>query len=149
MNERSSKKTPFWLVPNLLSLDAPLVAVIWMWILAKSMRVVYVDTHAYWLLAGAVWSIYVLDRILDVKRYQGPVEEMSTRHRFHWKYWKILLPIVIGIILYCGYSSLHIASAALLTAGVSGVGMVLFYMLVRSFDKGDVAYAKNFALQNA
>jgi hypothetical protein len=69
---------------------------------------------------------------------------MSARHRFHWKYWKILLPIVIGVILYCGYSSLHIASAALLTAGVSGVGMVLLYMLVRSFDKGEVAYAKNF-----
>ncbi|MFT5633762.1 MAG: hypothetical protein ACI9SQ_001485 [Rubritalea sp.] len=144
MNERPSKRPPFWLLPNLLSLDAPLVAVVWMWILAKSMRVVYVDNHAYWLLAGAVWSIYVLDRILDVRRDQGPVEEMSARHRFHWKYWKILLPIVIGVVIYCGYSAFNIASAALLTAGISGVGMVFIYILARNFDKGEVAYAKNF-----
>jgi len=144
MNKSSSKRPPFWLLPNLLSLDAPIVAVVWMWILAKSMRVVYVDTHAYWLLAGAVWSIYVLDRILDAKRYQGPVEEMSTRHRFHWKYWRILLPIVVGVVIYCGYSAFNIASAALLTAGVSGIGMVILYILARKFDKGEVAYAKNF-----
>lgn len=144
MNKNSPKRPPFWLLPNLLSLDAPLVAVVWMWILAKSMRVVYVDTHAYWLLAGAVWSIYVLDRILDVKRYQGPVEEMSTRHQFHGKYWRILLPIVIGVVIYSAYAAFNIASAALLTAGVSGIGMVIIYVLARNFDKGEVAYTKNF-----
>ena len=132
------------MLPNLLSLDAPLVAVVWMWILAKSMRVVYVDNNAYWLLGGAVWSIYVLDRILDVKRFQGPVEEMSTRHHFHWKYWKILLPTVVGVVVFCSYSAFSIASAALLTAGIAGIGMVILYILARTIDKGEVAYVKNF-----
>ena len=132
------------MLPNLLSLDAPLVAVVWMWILAKSMRVVYIDNHAYWLLAAAVWCIYVLDRILDVWRYEGSVEDMSTRHRFHWKYWKILLPIVIGVVLYCIYSAFNIASAALLRAGVSGIGMVFVYLIARKIDRGEVAYIKNF-----
>jgi hypothetical protein len=144
MNERTSNRTPWWLLPNLLSLDAPLVAVVWMWILAKSMRVVYVETHAYWLLAAAVWSVYVLDRLLDAWRFKGSVEEMSSRHRFHYKYWKLLLPIVMGVIVYCAYSSFHIASDALLTAGVSGTGMVILYILVRKFDQGEVAYSKNF-----
>ena len=144
MNDRASKRPPFWLLPNLLSLDAPLVAVVWMWILAKSMRVVYVETHAYWLLTAAVWCVYVIDRILDVKRFQGSVEEMSARHQFHWKYWKLLLPVVLVVIGYSVYTSFHIASAALLTAGLSGMGMVLLYILARKFDQGEIAYTKNF-----
>mgnify|MGYP000412758757 FL=1 len=144
MNEKPSKRPPFWLLPNLLSLDAPLVAVVWMWILAKSMRVIYVENHAYWLLAGAVWSVYVLDRILDVRHYKGSVEEMSTRHRFHWKYWKILLPTVIGVIIYCVYSAFNVASSAMLRAGISGIGMCIVYLVARKIDKGEVAYAKNF-----
>lgn len=144
MNKEPSKKPPLWLLPNLLSLDAPLVAVVWMWILAKSMRVVYVDNHAYWLLAGAVWCVYVLDRILDVRRDKGQVSEMSTRHQFHWKYRKLLLPIVIGVIVYGIYSAFNVASAALLTAGVSGIGMCLLYIFARKFDQGEIAYTKNF-----
>ncbi|MGJ8656725.1 MAG: hypothetical protein ACSHX6_09755 [Akkermansiaceae bacterium] len=144
MNKEPSRRPPFWLLPNLLSLDAPLVAVIWMWILSKSMRVMYVDYHAYWLLAGAVWCVYVLDRILDVRRDEGQVAEMSTRHQFHWKYWKILLPIVIGVIVYGVHSAFNVASAALLTAGVSGIGMCFLYILARKFDKGEIAYTKNF-----
>ncbi len=144
MNDKSTTRSPLWLVPNLLSLDAPLVAVCWMWVIAKSMRVVYVETYAYWLLAGAVWSIYVLDRVLDAKRYGGDVSEMSPRHQFHWKHWKILIFLVAGVVVYCGYSAFNVASSALLTAGVSGVGLVLLYILTRKFDGGDVAYAKNF-----
>lgn len=138
-----NKRSPIWLWPNLLSLDAPIVAVVWMWVLAKSMRVVYVDAHAYWLLAGAVWCVYVLDRILDVRRYEGVVEEMSTRHRFHWKYWKILLITVIAVSIYCIYSAFNIASAALLTTGISGIGMVILYLFVRKIDQGEIAYTKN------
>ncbi len=144
MNKEPSKRPPLWLLPNLLSLDAPLVAVVWMWIIAKSMRVVYVDSHSYWLLAGAVWCVYVLDRILDVKRFKGELGEMSQRHQFHWRYRHLLLPVVAGVILYSVYSALNVASAALLTAGVSGVGMCLLYLLVRKFDQGEIAYTKNF-----
>ena len=35
-------RSPFWLLPNLLSIDAPLVAVAWMWMLAQALRVEYI-----------------------------------------------------------------------------------------------------------
>jgi len=147
MNKESTKKSPWWLLPNLLSLDAPLVAVLWMWLLAKSMRVVYMDAHSYWLLAGAIWCVYVVDRIWDVRRFLrrgGSVEEMSTRHRFHWRFRKLLLPMVLVVII-CGiYTALNVTSAALLTAGISGIGLCLLYALVRVFDDSEIAYTKNF-----
>lgn len=144
MNERPSKRTPIWLLPNLLSLDAPIVAVVWMWILSKSLRVVYVETHAYWLLAAAVWCVYVIDRIFDYHKHKDLVQEVNTRYLFHWKYRKLLIPVVIGVAVYIGDISLNIASEALLTAGLSGVGMIFLYILAWKFDKGEVAYAKNF-----
>ena len=103
MNNESTKKSPWWLLPNLLSLDAPLLAVLWMWLLAKSMRVVYMDSYSYWLLASAIWCVYVVDRVWDVRRFLsrgGDIDQMSTRHRFHWKYRKILLPLVLAIVVY-------------------------------------------------
>ena len=147
MNNESTKKSPWWLLPNLLSLDAPLLAVLWMWLLAKSMRVVYMDSYSYWLLAGAIWCVYVVDRVWDVRRFHsrgGDIDQMSTRHRFHWKYRKILLPLVLAVVVYGIHSAFNVASAALLTAGVSGIGLCVIYILVRAFDTGDIAYAKNF-----
>jgi len=134
-------------LPNLLSLDAPLVAVLWMWVLAKSMRVVYMDTHSYWLLAGAIWCVYVVDRVWDVRRFTrkgGSLEEMSARHRFHWKFKMLLLPMVLGVAVYGVHTAFNVASAALLTAGVAGIGLCLLYAVVRFFDDSEIAYAKNF-----
>jgi len=105
------------------------------------------DSYSYWLLGCAIWCVYVVDRIWDVKRHisdGGSVDEVSTRHRFHWKYRKFLLPLVVAVIGYGVYSALNVASAALLTAGVSGIGLCLCYMLVRAFDINEIAYAKNF-----
>ena len=148
MSNESTKRSPWWLFPNLLSIDAPLVAVLWMWLLAKSMRVVYMDTHSYWLLAGAIWCVYVTDRIWDVRRFchkgEGKVEEMSTRHQFHWKFRMFLLPLVLVVAGYGIYTAFNVASAALLTAGIAGIGLCLLYALVRVFDDSEIAYVKNF-----
>ena len=55
-----------------------------------------------------------------------------------------MLPLVIGVIIYGVYSAFNVASVALLTAGVSGIGMCLLYVLARKFDQGEIAYTKNF-----
>ncbi len=147
MNSRSTKRPPWWLIPNLLSLDAPLVALLWMWLLAKSMRVVYMDSYSYWLLAGAIWCVYVVDRVWDVKRHRsrgGDLDAMSTRHQFHWKFRKVLLLAVVSVIIYGIYTAFTVASAALLTAGVSGIGLCVIYVFIRKFDIGEIAYGKNF-----
>lgn len=155
-----NKRPAWWLLPNLLSLDAPLVAVVWMWVFARSMRVMYVESYSYWLVAGAVWSIYVLDRILDVWRQKRaeakfanndgidevnlPVTHLSPRHHFHWKYRAIFLSLVAIVIVYSIYAAFNIASESLLTAGFSGVFLVIAYLIARKLDQGEITYFKNF-----
>lgn len=140
-----NKRPPIWLLPNLLSLDAPLVAVVWMWMIARSMSVQYVESSSYLVLAVAVWCVYVLDRIHDVKKGIHPIkDEMPWRHEFHWKYRKILLPVVVCLVLYCGYASLFILSREMLSIGVVGVVLTLIYYVISKFERSEVSYFKNF-----
>ena len=102
-----NKRPPAWLIPNLLSLDAPIVALVWMWMLAGALRIQYVETSSYLLLAAAVWCVYVIDRIRDVKRGLHPIEgEMPLRHRFHWKSRWFFILLVAAIIGYSGFFAL-------------------------------------------
>ncbi|MFC5051469.1 hypothetical protein ACFPK9_12715 [Rubritalea spongiae] len=140
-----TKRPPAWMLPNLLSLDAPLVALVWMWMLARSTRVQYVESSSYIVLAGAVWCVYVLDRIRDVKRGKHELDgEMPWRHRFHWQSRWVLLVLVGIVVAYCSYASLFILSMDLLTIGIVGGLLVVLYCFVSVFDRGDVAYWKNF-----
>ncbi len=58
------KPTRLWLWPNLLSLDAPIVAVLWQILFARCFQVP-VDALAALLLLLTVWLIYAADRTLD------------------------------------------------------------------------------------
>ncbi len=91
---------PFWLWPNLLSLDAPLIAVLWLHLIAVSgqIRISPIVTLA---LALVVWLIYVADRLLDGSR-ADPLAALPARHQFyraHRKLWFSLL--VSGLALTC------------------------------------------------
>ena len=76
-------RKPFWLYPNLLSLDAPLVAVAWLYMFARTWRLGYHPWEAYVTLGLAVWAIYVVDRLLDVLLHGGTPASLEARHRFH------------------------------------------------------------------
>jgi len=56
-----------WLWPNVVSLDAPAIAVLWQLLLARGLRVQLNPVEPL-VLALAVWSVYVSDRILDALR---------------------------------------------------------------------------------
>ena len=58
------RPTPLWLWPNLLSLDAPLVALVWQDFAAHSFGHP-LRLPARIVLALTVWAIYVVDRLLD------------------------------------------------------------------------------------
>lgn len=55
---------------------------------------------AYILLALAVWSIYTLDHLLDVRKNYSPLSERRT---FHLKYWKklvflLFIAVILGLL---------------------------------------------------
>src|SRR4029077_12312684 len=74
--------------PNLLSLDAPIVALLWQLLFVRCFHGSLGMLPAA-LLALAVWLIYVADRTLDALR--GCVEQ--PRHEFYRRHWRAILPI--------------------------------------------------------
>ncbi len=112
-----------WLWPNLLSLDAPLVAVLWQVLFVRCFHAQGAALPAV-LLVCAVWLIYAADRALDAWRGAG----CQPRHEFYRRYWRIVLPV---------WSCVLIASVRLAWTGLSRflfgrglwlVGAVVLYL---------------------
>lgn len=81
MNESNNqrKAIPWWLWPNVLNLDAPLVAVVWQEMFARMVGAP-LGAEYRWLLFLAVWQVYFVDRWLDSRR---DPKIQTDRHRFH------------------------------------------------------------------
>lgn len=81
-----------WL--NVLSLDAPLVAVSWLWLVGRSFGVKLEMTH-FLILGLSVWVVYVLDRWLD--GFRIPAEKAaSQRRRFAIHHRRGLASLIVG-----------------------------------------------------
>lgn len=136
-------RPPLWLLPNLLSLDAPLVAVAWMWMLAQALRVEYVHSAAWWVLPISIWCVYVLDRVLDGWRHPE-MRGGSPRHMFHWRWrWPLLISALVagGV---CLYQSLYVLPRSMFSAGLVAMLMCLVYFLLAVVQGPEVPYIKNF-----
>lgn len=77
-----------WMMPNVLALDAPLVAVVWQWFLARQFSIPLPFVCCV-VLALAAWSVYLLDRCLDAAR--GTIG--TARHAFAARHVRVLLPL--------------------------------------------------------
>ena len=75
-----------WLWPHLLSLDAPLIAVLWQVLLTRDLGI-HVSWGEPFVLALCVWSVYVGDRVLDVMRPRtaGWEPARKTFYRDHFR----------------------------------------------------------------
>ncbi len=87
-------RSRLWGVPvywHLLSLDAPTVAVLWAWSLARAaqLRVPFIPIAV---LGIGTWLIYVADRLLDVCSPGHPA--LRERHFFHARHRRALLLVV-------------------------------------------------------
>lgn len=81
-----------WLWPNLLSLDAPLVALLWQILFIRCFHAANPASSSILtsaLLVSVVWLIYAADRALDAWRGSG----LRPRHEFYRRHWRALLPI--------------------------------------------------------
>ncbi len=69
---------------HLLSLDAPTVAALWTWFIARSAGI-RLPAAAPLAMALAVWIVYAADRLLDADRADrtGDRSDLEARHRFH------------------------------------------------------------------
>lgn len=79
---------------HLLSLDAPSVAIVWAYSIARAAQV-HLQPWIALLLASGTWTVYVLDRILDARRAidANSPALLRERHHFHWRYRQVLIPL--------------------------------------------------------
>lgn len=136
------QRTPIWLLPNLLSLDAPLVAVAWMWMLARALRVEYIDPAAWLTLPMSIWCIYVADRLLD-SWLHPEVRNRSQRHAFHWRWrWPLLLLTLLAGI-GCLYQAMYVLPRSMFSAGLVAILLSGLYFLTAFFQGREVPFIKN------
>ena len=89
-----SRQTPLlWL--TVLSLDAPVVAVLWQLLFARSFNA-RLGPDITILLGLVVWLVYVADRMLDALK-APPRGAEATRHAFYRRHlWAFLFPLFAG-----------------------------------------------------
>jgi hypothetical protein len=86
---------------HLLSLDAPTVAVLWAWMLAREVGAA-VPWSTLAVLGIGTWLIYVGDRLLDGLP-GAPRTELRERHHFHARHRRSLLTaaaVAIGVLVW-------------------------------------------------
>ena len=91
----------FWAWLHLLSLDAPLVGVLWQLLFAKALRV-HLAPVVSLVTALVIWLIYVADRILDSCQPEQGTEE-ALRHRFYRRHRIAFLPAFLTVFLVTGW----------------------------------------------
>jgi hypothetical protein len=140
------QRKPVWLIPNLLSLDAPLVAVAWLYIFAKTWRADYHPWEAYVSLGLVVWVIYVADRLLDASILGTGSGKLGARHEFHLRHRRFFtigaglaaLTALILVVSYMSYAIYHyILIGGVVVAGFFGLSML------SSQDSEEIPHAKN------
>jgi hypothetical protein len=142
---QSERHKPIWLIPNLLSLDAPLVAVAWLYMFAKTWRVNYLPWVAYASLALVVWLIYVMDRLLDVSM-GGHRARSQARHDFHRKHSRTFLTLALAA---AGIASVMILEGLPMTIyeyafiGAIMVGGFFTLSILSHAESPEIPYAKN------
>ncbi|HWB84187.1 MAG TPA: hypothetical protein VG675_08610 [Bryobacteraceae bacterium] len=120
------RDTPIWLLPNLLSLDAPLVALVWQAYVSNSFGVP-LTWSARAALALAVWAVYIADRLLDASGISSGGE--SSRHVFYRRHRRAMSILLTGV-LTAGAADVWFLRPTLVRDGIETGGAVLVYLLL-------------------
>ncbi len=115
-----------WLWPNLLSLDAPIVALLWQLLFVRCFHGSLGPLPAA-LLAVAVWLIYVADRMLDAWRGTPGTAE-QPRHEFYRRHWRAVLPVWIGALGAGGWLAWSRLPGPLFVEGVAVASGTALYL---------------------
>lgn len=129
--------------PNVLSLDAPVVAIVWLYVFAWMWNVNYVEPLLPIALGLVVWMVYALDRLLDLKIAQE--RNFPLRHLIHQRYAKPIMVCMamaaLGLVVIALYSlQWSIVQTALLPLFATGL---FFTISLFTPQHKRVSYSKN------
>lgn len=114
---------------NLLSLDVALGAVILALFFSRQLEVIP-RVPGMLLLGLAVWIIYTVDRLLDIRQLSGLAA--TERHRFHQRY-QVTLWVLAGFATVLSFIILFSMREVVIQAGVILAAMVGLYMALQKW----------------
>lgn len=123
---------PWWLWPNVLAFDAPLVGVVWQRFLG-SLFGVTVPLSASVSLVLVIWAIYLTDRWLDAAPH-APVES-GDRHRFARRYRMFVGSLAVVVWFVAGGIALLWLPERYLVAGAGVAIVVAVYLVLVHFAR--------------
>lgn len=121
-----AKATPWWLWPHVLSLEAPLVAVLWQHVLAHAHGIrltPMLDAG----LALACWLIYVIDRTLDTFPASSS-GGLDARHTFYRRHRRVLMLLMIPAASWLGWAAVYVIPEGVLWQAVGLALLVALYL---------------------
>ncbi|MFM2199357.1 MAG: hypothetical protein RLZZ505_2789 [Verrucomicrobiota bacterium] len=86
------ERRPWWLYLNLLGLDAPLIAVTWLFLFARTWRVDYHPWQAYAALGFAAWTIRIAMKLL-----QGTMSSDEVSFVMVHRKWLKVAAVIAGV----------------------------------------------------
>lgn len=140
-----SRSLPWWLYANLLSLDAPIVAVVWLFAFSREFQSPVIFP-VYAVLFLSVWSIYLADRLLDGFR-QVEWGLATERHRFVRRYQKRFMSLLLVTLSVSALLTFKFLAMDLIVTGLVLCAAVFVYFtaFVRLFPQWKPLRAKEFA----
>jgi hypothetical protein len=115
-----------WLWPNVLSLDAPLIALLWQVLFVRCFHSRPAPLSPL-LLAISVWLIYAADHALDALLDARAAAD-RPRHEFYRRHWRAMIPVWTVALSLCAWLAWRYLPAAEFTCGavlISGVAIYL------------------------
>lgn len=124
VRRRVQRAVELW---HLLSLDAPSIAALWAWALARELEV-HPQAAALGVLTLGTWLVYVADRLLDSHLKRTYLRERHTFHGKHWRAFTAAAIVVASVLTFLVIQWLpknaFIAYTLLLALTIAYLGMV-------------------------
>jgi hypothetical protein len=135
---------PLWLWPNLLSLDAPLVAVLWQGFLAYRFSLPLRPAGRL-VLGLTVWAIYLLDRLLDARKPLNKAASEPARHRYYRRHGRLMVVLLTAVLGSDALIALLWLRPAILRSGLIPLAGVLIYLAIFHISGHSVKIPKEIA----
>jgi hypothetical protein len=122
-----SRPPRWWLWPTVLSLDAPIVALLWQWEIAQTVGLVASGARAF-VLGTSVWLAYSADRWVEGWRLT-PERIRTQRHAFYQRRrWPVA---ALWVVLFAAdvAAAFRGLSRREFSAGLALLGLVMLYLL--------------------
>lgn len=118
---------------HLLSLDAPTVAALWTWSIARTNHL-HLPATSIAAMAVAVWLLYAADRLLDARSIGSthPTATLEPRHLFHHRHRRAFLAGIIAASVLLAALLPHLTPAAIHLYLIEGSVLVGYFVLIHA-----------------